>query len=295
MGTLVRAIDSEGFIKIAAVDTKDIVERARQIHDLTPVASAALGRTLTATSIIGNEVKEETGSVTVRINGGGPIGSIITVGDSNGNVRGYVQEPHLDLPLKENGKLDVGGAVGCDGLLTVIRDLNMKEPYVGSSQLISGEIAEDFAAYFVQSEQTPSACALGVLVDTDWSILSAGGYVVELLPGAPESIIDDLELNIKEAGSVTAMLSAGLTPEDMIKLVLKGFEPRILSSEEVVYKCYCSRERVEGALISIGEDELAVIEKDGKPISVTCQFCDEVYEFTVDEIKEIRAKAKEEE
>ena len=292
MGKIVHAIAGDGFIKIAACDTKDIVERARNIHTMLPVATAALGRTLTAASMIGYEIKEETGSVTVRINGGGPIGSIVAVSDSRGNVRGYVQNPEVDLPLKQNGKLDVGGAVGTDGMLTVIRDLNMKEPYVGSVELLTGEIAEDFAKYFVESEQTASACALGVLVDKDQSVKAAGGYIIQLLPGAPEELITRLEQNIASAGPVTAMLSDGATPWDIINIVLLGFDPRFLTEDEISYKCYCGRKRVEQALMSIGERELEEIERDGKPISVTCQFCDKIYEFSVDEIRKLKEKVK---
>ena len=283
-----RAIAGDGFIKITAVETTDIVERARQIHTLTPVATAALGRTMSAASILGEALKETDGSVTVRINGGGPLGSVVVVSDSMGNVRGYVQNGEIDLPLKPNGKLDVGGAVGTDGMLTIIRDMNMREPYVGSVQLVSGEIAEDFAAYFVESEQTPSACALGVLVDVDQSVIAAGGYIVQLLPGASDAIAEGLERNIAASGAITSMLSSGMSLEDIINAVLSGYEPKILEQADIEYRCYCSRERVEAALASIGEEELAEIEKDGKPISVTCQFCDRVYTFDVDEVKRIR-------
>ena len=285
-----RAIAGDGFIKITAVETTDIVERARQIHTLTPVATAALGRTMSAASILGEALKETDGSVTVRINGGGPLGSVVVVSDSMGNVRGYVQNGEIDLPLKPNGKLDVGGAVGTDGMLTIIRDMNMREPYVGSVQLVSGEIAEDFAAYFVESEQTPSACALGVLVDVDQSVIAAGGYIVQLLPGASDAIAEGLERNIAASGTITSMLSSGMSLEDIINAVLSGYEPKILEQADIEYRCYCSRERVEAALASIGEEELAEIEKDGKPISVTCQFCDRVYTFDVDEVKKIRKR-----
>ena len=240
MDKIVRAIAGDGFIKMAAADTREICERARVIHGLTPTAAAALGRTLTAAGIFGNALKEENASVTVRINGGGPLGSVIAVSDSTGNVRGYVQDPNVDLPLKENGKIDVSGAVGKDGQITVIRDLGIGEPYGGSVQLVSGEIAEDFTAYLAESEQKPSACALGVLVDRDRSILAAGGYIVELLPGAPDNIIDKLEKNIASAGSVTAQLKDG-TVEAMIDKVLEGFSPEILEETEIEYRCYCSR------------------------------------------------------
>ena len=294
MDRIVRAISADGNIKIAAVTSRDLTEKARQIHKTLPVATAALGRTLAATSILGNALKGGNASVTVRINGGGPLGSIIAVSDSMGNVRGYVQDAMVNLPLREDGKLNVGGAVGCDGMLTVIKDLGMREPYVGSTKLISGEIAEDFTAYYVESEQTPTACALGVLVDTDQSVLAAGGYVVQLLPGAPDSIAEKLEQNVIEAGAITGMLTR-MSIEEVIETVLKGFEPKILESDPVEYRCYCSRDKVAGALAGIGKEELADIEKEGKPIEVTCQFCDSVHIFTVDEIREIAANATEDE
>ena len=293
MDELVRAVAADGFIKIAAVKTTEMVERARLIHKCTPVISAALGRTMAATSMIGNMLKGDDESVTVRINGGGPCGSIVAVADSTGNVRAYAQNPYVNIPLKPNGKLDVGAAVGRDGTLTVIKDLNMREPYVGSTELVSGEIAEDFTAYFAVSEQTPAACALGVLVDTDQSIAAAGGYIIQLLPGAPESIISGLEQNIKNVGPVTDILK-DYKPEDLINLVLIGFEPKILEHTQVKYKCYCSRERVSKAIISIGDEELADMEQEGKPVEVTCQFCDKSYSFTPSEIREMRMLAQKE-
>lgn len=294
MDKIVRAISNDGFIKIAAVTSRELTEKARQIHKTLPVATAALGRTMAAASILGNSLKGDNTSVTVRINGGGPLGSIIVVSDSKGNVRGYVQNPHVDLPLRPDGKLDVGGAVGRDGMLTVIKDLNLKEPYVGSTGLISGEIAEDFTAYYVESEQTPTACALGVLVDRDQSVMAAGGYVVQLMPGAPDSIAEKLEQNVVKAGAVTGMLTYG-SPEQVIETVLDGFEPRILETDEITYKCYCSREKVEGAIAGIGAEELRSIEKEGKPIEVTCQFCDAVYTFSVDDVKSIAAHSENDE
>lgn len=293
MDELVRAIAGDGFIKISAVSTRDLTERARNIHKTLPVVTAALGRTLAATSIMGNSLKVEDGSVTVRINGGGPIGSMIVVSDSQGNVRGYPQNPMVDLPLKSNGKLDVGAAVGRDGTLTVIKDLNMKEPYVGSVQLVTGEIAEDFTYYYVESEQIPAACALGVLVDRDQSVKTAGGYVIQLLPGAPDSLLDRLEQNIAKAGAVTGILQS-TDAEGMIKLVLEGFEPKILEHTPISYKCYCSEERVSGAIAGIGKEELDEIIKDGKPIEVACQFCEKVYTFPVDKIIEMKNAGKSE-
>lgn len=285
MDEIVRAVAADGFIKMTAISSRDMVERARAIHNTTPVCTAALGRTLTATSIIGNMLKGEDQSVTVRINGGGQTGSIITVSDAVGNVRGYVTNPHVDIPLKENGKLDVGGAVGINGMLTVIKDLNMREPYVGSVQLVSGEIAEDFTAYFYESEQTPSACALGVLVDRDYTVKAAGGYLIQLLPDAPEEIAVQLEQSILNTGSVTSVLE-NYTAEDLINLVLIGFNPEILERTPVEYKCYCSRERVREAISGIEREELESIQKEGKPIEVTCQFCDAVYNFEPSELFE---------
>lgn len=294
MDEIVRGIACGGNVKIAAVSTREMTERARQIHRTLPVATAALGRTMAAASMLGNALKGEQDSLTVRINGGGPIGSIIVVSDSAGNVRGYVQNPHVDLPLRSDGKLDVGGAVGTNGMLTVIRDLGLKEPYVGSTQLISGEIAEDFAAYFVESDQQPSACALGVLVDQDQSVLAAGGYILQLMPGAPADIPEILEKQIAACGAVTAMLRTGDAAQMLLK-VLDGLEPRILERSPVEYRCYCSREKVTAAIAGIGAEELADMERENKDVEVTCQFCDRVYSFTPAEIREIRARAQDNE
>jgi len=292
MDKIVRAIAGDGFIKMAAAATRGICERARTIHGCTPTAIAALGRTLTAASMLGNAMKEENGSVTVRINGGGPIGSIIAVSDSVGNVRGYAQNPQTDLPLKADGKLNVSGAVGTDGEIRVIRDIGLGEPYGGSVRLMSGEIAEDVTAYLAKSEQKPSACALGVLVDRDRSVLAAGGYIVELLPGAPDEIAERLEKNIADAGPVTAQLQNG-TVEEMINRVLDGFSPEILEEEPVEYRCYCSRERVEAALAGIEEAELLDMIRSGEA-EVTCQFCDAVYAFTPAQLEEILRRRTEE-
>jgi molecular chaperone Hsp33 len=289
MDELIRAITRDGFIQINAVSTKNLTERARMMHKTLPVATAALGRTLAAASMLGHMLKDPKASVTVRINGGGPLGSIIAVSDYEGNVRGYVQNPHVDLPKKENGKLDVGAAVGKDGMLTVIRDLNMKEPYVGSTQLVSGEIAEDFTAYFYESDQVPTACALGVLVDTDQSVLAAGGYIVQLFPGAPETVLDTLEQNIDDTGAVTGVLK-DFDIEELIARVLKGFDVQILEKRPIEYKCYCTRERVLGALSSIGSGELEDMEAKGEPVEVTCQFCDVVYHVEPQEILKLRRK-----
>lgn len=287
MGELVRAMTRDGFVKAVAVTTTDIVERARQIHKTLPTATAALGRLLSAASMMGNMQKVENGSITLQVKGGGPLGTILTVADAAGNVRGYVQNPQISLMEKYKGKLDVGAAVGTDGMLTVIRDLQMKEPYVGSVELVSGEIAEDITEYFVQSEQTPTACALGVLVDTDQSVRAAGGYIIQLLPGAPDDIIDRIESGIQKAGAVTAMLDEGLSAQQMLERVLSELDLEILETTPVEYRCYCSRDRVTATLISLGKKELEQIVEEGETIHIECQFCDTVYDFTPDEIREI--------
>lgn len=287
MGELVRAMTRDGFVKAVAVESRDIVERARQIHKTLPTATAALGRLLTAASMMGNMQKIENGSLTLQIKGGGPLGTVLAVSDAAGNVRGYVQNPQISLLEKYRGKLDVGAAVGRDGMLTVIRDLQMKEPYIGSVPLVSGEIAEDITEYFVQSEQTPTACALGVLVDTDQSVRAAGGYLLQLLPGAPDAVIDALEVGIQKAGAVTTLLDQGMGAQALLETVMAGMDLEILETTPVAYRCYCSRERVESTLISLGRKELGEIVDEGNPIDISCQFCDTIYTFTPQEIEEI--------
>ncbi|MBQ2927858.1 MAG: Hsp33 family molecular chaperone HslO [Oscillospiraceae bacterium] len=284
---LVRGMSMDGFVKVVAIRSTEIVRRGAQIQGTTPNATAAFGRALTAASMMGNMQKVENGSMTLQIRGGGPIGTITVVSDPEGNVRGCVTEPKVPLVEKFPGKLDVGATVGVDGTLTVIRDLQMKEPYVGSTPLVSGEIGDDVTAYFAQSEQTPTACALGVLVDRDLSVKVAGGYLVQLLPGAPDDVIDRLEAGIQRAGAVTPMLEAGMTPEDILGQVCGDLGVVFLESTEVSYKCYCSRERVESALISLGKKELAEIAAEGKTFPVECQFCDTVYQFTPENIQEL--------
>ena len=287
---LVRGMTMDGFVKVVAIRSTDIVRRAAEIHGTTPNATAALGRCLTAASMMGNMQKVDNGSMTLQVRGGGPIGTITVVSDPVGNVRGCVTEPKVPLVEKFPGKLDVGATVGTDGTLTVIRDLQMKEPYIGSTQLISGEIGDDVTAYFVQSEQTPTACALGVLVDRDLSVKVAGGYLVQLLPGAPDEIIDALEQGIQRAGAVTAMLEQGMTPEDILGQVCGELGVVFMETTEVEYKCYCSRERVERALISLGHKELEEIRDEKKTFPVECQFCDTIYEFTPADIENLLKK-----
>ncbi len=279
MDRILRATAGNGYVKMSAVSAKAAVQRAKDIHGCTPTTAAALGRTLCAASMLGNLLKEENGSLTIRINGGGPIGSIIAVSDSEGYVRGYVTDPTVDLPLRKDGKLNVGGAVGRDGMFTVSRDIGLKEPYVGSTQLVSGEIAEDLTAYMLESEQIPAACGLGVLIDTDYSVKASGGFIVQLMPGAPEKYIDMLEENIFMMDQLTTILAEdGL--EEVFRQVLNGFEYHIVGEDEVGYRCYCSRERVSQALMGVGKDELENMISEGKSVDVSCQFCDTVYSFS---------------
>ena len=287
MGELVRAMTRDGYVKAVAVTTADIVERARQIHKTLPTATAALGRLLSAASMMGNMQKVENGSITLQVKGGGPLGTVLAVSDAEGNVRGYVTNPQISLLEKYRGKLDVGAAVGTEGMLTVIRDLQMKEPYVGSVELVSGEIAEDITEYFVQSEQTPTACALGVLVDTDQSVRAAGGYIIQLLPGAPDDVIDKIEAGIQKGGAVTGMLDRGLTAQQLLETVMEDMDLEILETTPVKYRCYCSRDRVTATLISLGRKELEEIVEEGETVHIECQFCDTIYDFTPGEIQKI--------
>ena len=284
---LVRGMSMDGFVKAVAIRSTELTRRGAEIHKTTPNATAAFGRALAAASMMGNMQKVDNGSMTLQIKGDGPIGTIVCVSDPTGNVRGYVYEPNVPVVEKYPGKLDVGATVGTDGTLTVIRDLQMKEPYVGSIPLVSGEIADDVTAYFAQSEQTPTACALGVLVDTDCSVKVAGGYILQLLPGAPDETIDKLEAGIKRAGAVTAMLDAGLTPEEMLGQVCGDLGILFMETTPVEYKCYCTRDRVEAALISLGKKELAEIVEEDEPFPVECQFCDEKYVFTPAQIADL--------
>ena len=287
---LVRGMSMDGFVKAVAIRSTNLVRRGAEIQKTTPNATAALGRALTAASMMGNMQKVDNGSMTLQIRGGGPIGTITVVSDPEGNVRGCVTEPKVPLVEKFPGKLDVGATVGTDGTLTIIRDLQMKEPYIGQVPLVSGEIGDDITAYFAQSEQTPTACALGVLVDTDQSVKVVGGYLLQLLPGAPDETIDALERGIQRAGAVTAMLEAGMTPEDILGQVCGELGVVFMETAEVSYKCYCSRDRVTSALISLGREELTQIAEEGKTFPVECQFCDTVYEFTPENVRQLLKK-----
>ena len=289
---LVRAITADGMVKATALTTRELTERARQIHKTLPVVTAALGRTLAAASMMGNALKSEGASLSIQVRGGGPVGAIVAISDSEGNVRGYAEHPQVDLPLRSDGKLDVGAAVGCDGTLTVIKDLHMKEPYIGSVQLLGGEIAEDIAQYFVESEQIPTACALGVLVGRDQSVRCAGGYLIQLLPGAGEDIISKVEAGVYAAGAVTKLLTANDDPEAMLRTVLSDFELEVLETAPVAYHCTCSRDRVERALLSLGAEELQQLIDEQGQAELTCQFCDQVHRFSGEDLRRILERAR---
>jgi len=289
---LVRGMTADGFVKITAVQSTELVERARQIHKTLPLATAALGRTLTAVSMMGNELKYDKGSVTLQLRGDGPLGAITTVGDSNGNVRGYLQNPAAVLPLRDDGHLNVGAGVGRDGVITVIKDIGEREPFTGRIELQSGEIAEDVAAYYVLSEQIPTVCALGVLVDRDQSVKCAGGYLLQLLPGAPAGLVDLLEYRVADVGSVTANLEKGLDMRQVVEELLYGMGLQLMEEHPVSYECKCSRQKVESALISLGREELQKLIDEEESTDVTCQFCDVVYHFDRKDLEELRKTQK---
>lgn len=290
MGKIVRYITEDGSAFVIAADTTDMVTEMERIHKTSAVVSAALGRLLTAASMIGDLLKGREDSVTIKLNGNGPAGSLIAVSDSNGNARGYVQNSIVELPLNDKGKLDVRGAVGTDGYLYVIKDIGLKEPFMGATQIVSGEIAEDITNYFAVSEQTPSVCALGVLVNPDLTINCSGGFIIQLLPGCPEEIINAIEKAVAEIPSVTEMLSKGMTADDIAKKAMNGIKINKLDESNIEYKCNCSRERVEKALISTGIDSLMEMADSDEPTAVECHFCDKVYSFTSDDINKLIKK-----
>lgn len=290
MGKLVRCISHEGDLVAMAVDSTDIVQRAHEIHNTSKVTSAALGRLLSAASMMGSMLKGKDDTITVRIKGDGPAGTVIAVSDSRGNVRGYIGDSRIELELNSKGKLDVAGAVGKDGFLTVIKDLGMKEPYVGQTPLITGEIAEDITAYYATSEQTPTVCALGVLVDSESkSIIKAGGFIIQLLPGAMEDTIEKVEKSISDIPSVTKMMTDGKDPQKILEFVLKEFKIDVLDEYDVEYKCNCTRERVVRALLSAGREALEEMARDDKT-EVCCNFCEKKYIFSSEEIKGLAEK-----
>ncbi len=284
MSFLVRMISVDGSLTVMAIDSTDIVSEMQKIHNTSKVCSAALGRTLTAASLMGSALKGRDDTVTVRFNGNGRAGSVIAVSDSDGNVRGYIGEPRVDLPLNKKGKLDVASAIGTDGFLTVIKDLGLKEPYIGQVPIVTGEIAEDITSYFAISEQIPTVCGLGVLVNPDTEeIICSGGFIIQLLPTADEGTITKVENCIEKIEPVTTMLAKGMTPEEICRTVLSGFELDILDTASPVYRCNCSKKRVEEALISTGEKALREMAEDEKT-EVTCHFCNKKYVFTPEEI-----------
>lgn len=287
MGKIVRYITEDGSAFIIACDTTDVISEAEKIHKTSAVTTAALGRLITAASMMGDMLKGKDDSITLRLAGNGPAGSVIAVADSSGNARGYVQNPVVEIPLNDKGKLDVKGAVGTDGYLYVMKDIGLKEPYVGSTQIVSGEIAEDITNYFAVSEQTPSVCALGVLVNPDLTVSKAGGFIIQLLPFCPESTIEKIEKAMSDIDAVTVMLSNGMTPDDIAKRAMHGINIEKLDESSVSYKCNCSKEKVEAALISTGREALTQMVESGENAQVECHFCDKKYIFTPEEIKKL--------
>lgn len=283
---IVRASAADGQIRVFAATTRDLVEKARKIHGTSPVATAALGRLLTGAAMMGSMMKGRGDVLTVQIMGDGPIGSVTVTADSMARVKGFVQNPEVMLPASKEGKLDVGGAVGM-GMLRVIKDLGLKEPYVGETELISGEIAEDLTVYFATSEQTPSSVALGVLMNRDNTVAQAGGFIIQLMPDATEEVISHLEQKLTEVTSVSGLLEEGMTPEEILEYIFAGFDLKLLDKIPTSYYCNCSKERVEKALISLGAKELNAMIEDGEPITMNCHFCDTSYTFSVDELKEL--------
>ncbi len=290
MGKAVRMISSDGTFTVMAIDSADIVEEARRIHNTSPVVTAALGRLVTGASMMGAVLKGKDDSVTLRINGSGPSGSLIAVADSKGNVKGYAENPWVQMELNSKGKLDVGGAVGKDGTLTVMKDLGLKEPYVGQVPIVSGEIAEDLTSYFAVSEQIPSVVALGVLVNKiHRDVDLAGGFIIQLLPTAEDDTIDKIEECIEKVEPVTTMLAKGMSPEQICRNALPSFELELLDEFEPVYRCDCSKQRVENALLTLGRDELLDMAND-EQTEVSCHFCDKKYCFTPSEIRALAAR-----
>lgn len=284
MAYVLRATAKDGEVRIFAAITTDMVQRARDIHDLSPTASAALGRTLTMGTIMGVMQKGKKDKVTIAINGGGPAGNIVVATDAAGMVKGYISNPSVDLPLKENGKLDVGGAIGLDGMLSITKDLGLKEPYNSQVPLLTGEIGEDFAYYFTTSEQVPSAVVLGVLVDTDTSIKSAGGILVQMMPGANELLADVITYRLEEIPALSSLIAEGRTGEDILNMLFDDMDLVIHERIDTDYQCDCSRERIERALITMGAEDIKELKQDEK-IQIECHFCDKKYVFTREELE----------
>lgn len=288
---LIRATAADGQIRAFAVTTRNMVEEARCAHNTSPVATAALGRLLSGGVMMGCMMKNDTDVLTINVRGDGEMGGVTVTADSRGNAKGYVIHPDVMLPASKKGKLDVGGAIG-RGYLNVIKDIGLKEPYVGRVNLVSGEIAEDLTYYYAISEQTPSSVALGVLMNRDNTVAQAGGFVLQLLPGASEEVISMLEKRLGETAPVTAMLSEGKTPETILEELLCGMEPEINDKMPVKFYCNCDKERVEKVLVSIGREEIQDMIDDGKPVELKCHFCGKAYTFSVEELGKILASAE---
>lgn len=286
MGKIIRTISADASVVCSAIDGRDIVARIEEIHKTSAVCTAALGRLALGASLLGFGLKGKDDSITLRMAGGGPAGTLIAVADSYGNVKAYIQNPVVEIPLNSVGKLDVRGAVGTNGTLSVIKDLGLGEPYSGQIPIVSGEIAEDITSYLATSEQVPSVCALGVLVNPDLTVAQAGGFLIQLLPFASDEVITQIEENIKSMQSVTQLLSGGKSAEDIAMMALAGLEPNVLDNFDVDYVCDCSRDRVERALASLSPDELKEIAED-EQTEVKCHFCDKAYYFTSSEILEL--------
>ena len=289
--TITRAMTVCGNARVILINSREMVDDAIRIHHLSPTAAAALGRTLTAASMIGVMLKNKDDTVTVSFNGDGVCGKILAVADYYGNTKGYVEHPEADLPLNARGKLDVAGAVG-KGMLYVVRDEGEREPYVGMTPIVSGEIAEDITDYFARSEQIPTVCALGVLVGNDYTCRSAGGYMIQLLPGADEAFIDKLEARLPLIPPVSTLFSTGKTNAEYLKDIMGDIECDIFDEADVSYHCDCTKERVERALVSIGEKELTEMIDENKSFDITCQFCDKIYTFTPSDLKQLLKRAK---
>lgn len=288
---VVRATAAKGEIRAFAVTARDMVEEARKAHNTSPVATAALGRLLGAGAMMGCDMKGENDLLTLKIQGDGPLKGLTVTADSHGNVKGYALNPSVMLPPNEKGKLDVGGALGL-GVLSVIKDIGLKEPYAGQTILVTGEIAEDLTYYYAASEQTPSSVALGVLMNRDNTVRQAGGFIIQLLPGASEQVVGRLEEKLKEISSITTLLDVGNTPETVLEYILGEFGLEMNGKEPVRFYCSCTKKRVEKALISVGKKEIQEMIDDGKPVEVNCHFCSKDYEFSVDELKSILEKAR---
>lgn len=291
MAKVTRAISADGSVMVMAIDSTDIAARIEQIHKTSAVVTAATGRLATAASMMGCLLKGENDSLTLRISGGGPAGSIIAVSDSKGNVKAYPMNPVVELPLNDKGKLDVAGAVGTDGYLSVIRDLGLKEPYIGQTPIVSGEIAEDITNYYAVSEQVPTVCALGVLVNPDLTVRAAGGFLVQLLPFADEQAIKTIERNINGIRPVSTMIDEGMTPPDICRLLLQGLEPEILEERMSDYHCDCSKERVERALLSMGREQLEDLIEEDHGTEVCCHFCEKKYRYNENELRHLLESA----